>query len=112
MRRTLLLFAASVIAVLSVAAPAAAQARDPFDPLVDESAVTNGTVTGTTTIDGETDAEVGTVVETERLANTGSEVQPWLVVAYTLVAMGAAALVLARTRAPVRRISRAPVRRN
>ena len=102
MRRTLLLLAAAAIAVLAVAAPAGAQARDPFDPLIDEN-VTTGTVDGTTTVDGQTDDVVDTVVETERLANTGSDVEPWLVVAYTLVAMGGAALALSRTRAPVRR---------
>ena len=103
MRRCLLLLVASVVAILSIAAPAGAQTRDPFDPLIDENAVTTSTVTGTTTVDGDTDTETDAVVETEQLANTGSNVQPWLMVAYTLLAMGAAALVLGRMRAPVRR---------
>ena len=103
MRKALLLLVAAAIALLAVAAPAGAQARDPFDPLIDENAATTGTVTGTTTVDGGTDADTDTVVETEQLANTGSNVQPWLMLAYTLMAMGAAALVLGRMRAPVRR---------
>ncbi len=104
MRRALLLLVAAVIALLSIAAPAGAQARDPFDPLVDENAATTGTVTGTTTVDAGTDpTTTDTFVETERLANTGSNVQPWLMVAYTLMALGAASLVVGRMRAPVRR---------
>ena len=85
-----------------MAAPALAQ-RDPFDPLIDPNAATVDTTSGGTTTT--TDTTGGSSVfrptdGSDELANTGSDVSPWMAIAYTLIVMGSGALVLARMYQP------------
>ena len=87
----------SVMAMLLLAlaaAPAYAQARDPFDPLVEESATGGAPAAGAPT--EERSATEGTETETvqtaEGMPNTGSNTDVWLVIAYVLLALGGAAL--------------------
>lgn len=83
-----------------MAAPALAQ-RDPFDPLIDPNAVnvgaggatTGGDTTGGSTVFQPTDGS-------DVLANTGSDVSPWMAVAYALIVTGAGAVVIARMHQP------------
>jgi len=92
--------------VLMGAAPAMAQ-RDPFDPVIDPNAPT-GTTTGTTTTttDGTNGSPVFQPTDgSDVLANTGSDMSPWLAIAYSLILLGAGALVIARMQQPL------PVRR-
>ena len=82
------------------AAPAFAQElRDPFEPLVQE-----GTTTGTSAVEGTTvgGPVTGTVSQptSDALPNTGGDISPWLAAAYGLVALGVAAVVWGRVRAP------------
>lgn len=104
-----------VIAILLAAAGAsgaAAQQRDPFDPRVEPGGGAEGAPAdeaGETQPTGQQPfqqpaqqqpAETGA----DRLAETGSEVEPWLAVAYALAALGAGAVVLSRTsRTPLAR---------
>ena len=83
-----------------VATPALAQ-RDPFEPLIDPNASTVGTG-GTTTDPGTSDPATTfePVNGSEVLANTGSDVSPWLAIAYSLIALGAGAVVIARMYQP------------
>jgi hypothetical protein len=107
MRKAIVVLLAGLLLVVAFAAPAFAL-RDPFDPAVDLTPETGGggaAEEGATTadVDGGAGTEVGgTATPSETLANTGSEVEPWLVVAYGLIAVGAAAVVLSRTFSPVR----------
>ena len=94
--------------VLIMVAPALAQARDPFDPVISQAELTgsqgDGTGTqgdGTGTGGDDTDAGGdGTNVLGENgadgLPNTGGETEPWLVAAYTLIAVGAGALFVSK----------------
>ena len=108
MRKAIVVLLAGLVLVVAFAAPAFAL-RDPFDPVVDLTPETEGggggggaSEEGATT-SAEVGAEVSqTVTQAETLANTGSEVEPWLVVAYGLIAVGAAAVVLSKTFTPVR----------
>jgi hypothetical protein len=86
-----------VLIGLVFAAPAAAQLRDPFEPLVEEGA-TAGTTTGETT-GGTTTVQPGPATEAE--PTTGADPSPYLMVAYALVAIGAGAIVIAKTLQPV-----------
>jgi hypothetical protein len=110
MRKAIVVLLAGLLLVVAFAAPAFAL-RDPFDPVVDLTPEVEGdggsgggaseegpTVTGS----GGTEVS-GAAAPAETLANTGSEVEPWLVVAYGLIAVGAAAVVLSRTFSPARR---------
>jgi hypothetical protein len=108
MRKAIVVLLAGLLLLVAFAAPAFAL-RDPFDPVVDltpetagggggggeEEATTPDAVVGGTEVGG-------SATRSETLANTGSDVEPWLVVAYGLIAVGAAAVVLARTGSPVR----------
>ncbi|MGH2786496.1 MAG: LPXTG cell wall anchor domain-containing protein [Actinomycetota bacterium] len=92
---------ASIAALLS-AAPAFAQARDPFDPLVTQSSGSSaggggGSETGDTTPQG----DVAPAAE-DALPATGADTSVWLGLAYVLVALGAGALVLSKVYAPQR----------
>lgn len=85
-----------------MATPALAQ-RDPFDPLIDPNAPTVGTTGGsiTTTTDTTGGSSVFQPTDgSDALANTGSDVSPWMAIAYTLIVMGAGALVVARMYQP------------
>ena len=104
LRLALSLTTVAVIAIIT-AGPAAAQQRDPFDPLVSNSSV-DDTGVPTTTTDSQADTSTPTttqpVVQESSLPNTGSNVSKWLAVAYVLVASGAALLLLARMLQPRR----------
>lgn len=99
MRKTLIgLIVATFLVLLAV--PAFAQARDPFQPLVTQD--TTGTTTDTTG-DTTTDTTQDPVFQengSDGLPNTGSDPSVWLVAAYGLVALGIAAIVLARISHP------------
>ncbi len=91
------LLAALGIVVL-VAAPAAAQARDPFDPVIDPA-----TTTATTTTTG--DAPTATngqpapgapAPTTDALGNTGADIETWLVAAFAAFVLGAGSLMIGR----------------
>lgn len=111
MRRLTLL--AAVLAVSAVAAPALAQERDPFEPLVDPTAdgagdagaggQDDGATDDGSTDDGDGAADGDAAASDGELPNTGVDPVPWLVLAYALIALGAAALVLARVFAPASR---------
>jgi hypothetical protein len=98
MRRVTVCLLVALTAVLALAAPAAAQLRDPFDPLVTEGSTTEGTTDGTGTTGG------GPVVQpqpaTEVDANTGGDPSPFLVIAYGLLALGVGAVVISKTLGP------------
>jgi hypothetical protein len=105
MRKAIVVLLAGLVLVVAFAAPAFAL-RDPFDPVVDLTPEAEGGGGGASE-EGATTSEVGTqvsraVTQAETLANTGSEVEPWLVVAYGLIVVGAAAVVLSKTFTPVR----------
>ncbi|MFN2389009.1 MAG: hypothetical protein ABR575_05315 [Actinomycetota bacterium] len=102
MRRTRVAFA-SALFLLALAAPAAAHTRDPFDPVID---LTPDVATGTGTQAGGTGTGTGGTGGTGGafqagsaggLADTGSTTTTWLAVGYASLALGGAALVLART---------------
>jgi hypothetical protein len=110
MRKAIVVLLAGLMLVVAFAAPAFAL-RDPFDPVVDLTPDTEGGGGGGASEEGATtnaggvggDEVSGAATPSETLANTGSDVEPWLVVAYGLIAVGAAAVVLARTGSPARR---------
>jgi hypothetical protein len=99
MRRVTVCLLVALVAVLALAAPAAAQLRDPFDPLVTEGSTTEGTTggTGTTTGGGQ---EVQPQPATEVDANTGGDPSPFLVIAYGLLAVGVGAVIVSKTLGP------------
>ena len=105
MRKAIVVLLAGLVLVVAFAAPAFAL-RDPFDPVVDLTPEAGGGG-GASEEGATTSVEVGAqvsraVTQAETLANTGSEVEPWLVVAYGLIAVGAAAVVLSKAFTPVR----------
>ena len=79
------------------AAPAWAQ-RDPFDPALDSGEVEPGSEEpGTEEPQAEEPEEEPPAEPTDGgLGNTGLETQPWLVLAYVLISVGAGAVVLGR----------------
>jgi hypothetical protein len=108
MRKAIVVLLAGLVLVVAFAAPAFAL-RDPFDPVVDLTPDTadGGGGGGASEEGATTNADVGAdvnqaVTQAETLANTGSEVEPWLVVAYGLIAVGAGAVVLSKTITPAR----------
>ena len=106
MRKAIVVLLAGLVLVVAFAAPAFAL-RDPFDPVVDLTPEAQGggggpSEEGATNTNAEVGEEVSGATQSETLANTGSEVEPWLVVAYGLIAVGVAAVVLSRTYTPVR----------
>ena len=92
MRR--LVCAAALFAVLFVAAPAGAQVRDPFDPLLTTESKTDTTApsgeTGTTPVvtPPESDPIENPPPPTDGLPNTGSDPKNLLALAYVLLAAG------------------------
>ena len=105
MRKMIAVAFAAVVFVLVVAAPAMAQTRDPFRPVIDTTGggATDGGGGSVTLPEG----EVPPPLQNEVMANTGADTEPWLVAAYVLVAAGAGIVVLSKTLAP----TPAPVRR-
>ena len=100
MRKTVLVVVLGLVCLLMLAGPALAQ-RDPFDPVIDPNAGTGTTTTGTTTGTVTTGGEPTEPIGSEGLANTGADIQPWLVIAYGLVVLGGTAIVIARLQRPV-----------
>jgi hypothetical protein len=104
MRKAIVVLVAGLLLLVAFAAPAFAL-RDPFDPVVDLTPETAGGSGGGGAEEEATRADVGgsggtegaTITNSETLANTGSDVEPWVVVAYGLIAVGAAAVVLSKT---------------
>ena len=98
MRKMIAAVFAAVVFVLVVAAPAMAQPRDPFRPVID---TTGGGATneggGPVTVP---EGEVPPRLQKEVMANTGADTEPWLVTAYVLVAAGAGIVVLSKTLTP------------
>ena len=92
---------ASIVALVS-AAPAFAQARDPFDPLVTQSSSAGSSGGGGSETDFQ--APQGDVAPTgqEALPATGASTSVWLGIAYVLVALGVGALALSKVYAPQR----------
>jgi hypothetical protein len=98
------------LAILAVAPAAAAQEgrRDPFRPLVSDEPASTGVPGGTDTSQPSTSTStpeqgVGT---TEGTPNTGLPASDWSALAYMLIALGAAAVALARLRKPVTAVPR------
>ncbi|MGH2693817.1 MAG: hypothetical protein ACRDJJ_03270 [Actinomycetota bacterium] len=98
MRRVTVCLLVALAAVLALAAPAAAQLRDPFDPLVTEGEGTTGGAAEDTTQGGGTEVQPQPATEVD--ANTGGDPSPFLVVAYGLLALGVGAVVISRTLGP------------
>lgn len=103
MRKLVVVGLLAMLCLGLAAAPALAHAnaqKDPFHPVIDP----NATVTGSTTPTTSTTTGGATVVQpavgSEGLANTGADVTPWLAVAYGLLVLGGAAVVLARMYQP------------
>lgn len=108
MRKLLVSALFGLVMVVSFAAPALAL-RDPFDPVISQaelsgSADGTGNGTGDTAGDGTGGNGDGTTAldenGSEGLATTGADIEPWLVAAYTLIAVGAGAVALARISGP------------
>jgi hypothetical protein len=101
-----LLLGASLVMVLTVT-PAFAQ-RDPFDPVIGSttgSTNTDGSATGPGTApngDGTTGQADPTQTGADVMPNTGADPMPWLALAYALVAIGGALVVLGRLHGPLR----------
>jgi hypothetical protein len=89
----------ALTAVMLAAVPAAAQ-KDPFEPVIDPDAATTTTTTGTITTTTTTTNPTEPVFQSDRFANTGTDVSPWLAIAYGLLVLGGAAVLLARMYQP------------
>lgn len=95
MRRTFVVVALVLGSGLLLAAPAAAQ-RDPFQPAAGQGgAIEAPPGSGTQ----EEPAQVAPP-PTDPLANTGAEIEPWLALAYGLIAAGAGAVTIGRVARP------------
>ena len=84
--------------MFALAAPAGAQARDPFDPVIQPGTTTTGTdTTGqpATTTTGERAPGVPAPT-TDALGNTGADVEAWLVAAFAAMVVGAGAVTIGR----------------
>jgi hypothetical protein len=92
MRRALAVVVLALVLVALVAAPAMAQTRDPFVPLVQPGgAVDPGTG------DPGTDPEVAPPFQPdEQVPNTGADTASWFGLAYALIGVGAGMVVLGR----------------
>lgn len=113
MRKLVIALLLGLFLVLVMVAPALAQARDPFDPVISQAEITgagtgtgdgtgtNGDGTGTdgTGTNGDDGATVLGENGADGLANTGSDTEPWLVAAYALIAVGAGALLVSKVNA-------------
>ncbi len=101
MRRSIAVLAIVVLSIIVLSSPAFAQ-RDPFDPVIDPNAATTstGTTAGTGTSDTVFDRQAPGSVGSEGIANTGADVSPFLVIAFTLLSLGGLALAWARLHRP------------
>lgn len=100
--RIAIVVASSIACIALLAGPAGAQ-QDPFEPVIDPNApvtTIDGTTTTGTDATGTGTTSVQPSVGSERLANTGSDVAPFMVIAYGLLVVGAGALYLVRLHAP------------
>jgi hypothetical protein len=104
MRRLFASVAAGFLLALVLSAPALAQVRDPFDPLVtDNGSVQPGPNDNAQPNDNPfvPDDDNGSNGNHD-LPYTGSEVSGWVVLAYGLGALGTLAICIARLRTPIR----------
>jgi hypothetical protein len=92
MRRALAIVFLTLLGVAFVAGPALAQ-RDPFDPAIDVDGTAPPETGPTEPAPNEPEPEAQR--PPDDLANTGVNVEPWLVLAFALVAAGTAALAIA-----------------
>ena len=100
MRKFAVILAIALVSTIALSAPALAQ-RDPFDPVIDPDAAT--TTTGTTDTGGDAtvfEPGVPDEIGSEGIANTGADVGPFLVIAFTLLSLGGLALAWARLNRP------------
>lgn len=98
MRRFVIDSLLAALLMFLIAAPALAHpgARDPFQPLVTEEQATTTETGEEQTTQQTTETEAFQENGSDALANTGSDVTPWLAVAYGLLVCGGAAIALAR----------------
>lgn len=97
MKRTLVVSALVLFVLGSTASVAMAQGRDPFDPVVDPNPVVDPG-------SGEVQPQPQPPFDangSDASPNTGVDPSPYLMIAYTLIAAGAGALVLGKLRAPI-----------
>jgi LPXTG-motif cell wall-anchored protein len=104
MRRWLAIASLVAVVGLIVAAPALAQQRDPFDPVIEPQETVVATGEGGTPEPGTTPAE--DTAGTEQLPNTGGDPNAWLVAAFVLIALGAGVVVVAKSFGPAPPIRR------
>lgn len=104
MKKIVLCLALASIVALVSAAPAFAQARDPFDPLVTQGSSGGSSGGGGGTSEPDDAAPQGNVAPApqEALPATGADTSVWLGLAYVLVALGVGALALSKVYAPQR----------
>ncbi|HVM34217.1 MAG TPA: hypothetical protein VM784_02630 [Actinomycetota bacterium] len=103
MRRFVLGLVTALLLILSV--PAAAHPRDPFVPLIAPAATAAGDAGAPEeppAARGDDAPAPAAVTAGERLPATGGNLETWLVVAYMVIAAGAAAVVLGKTFRPGR----------
>jgi hypothetical protein len=98
MRKTIAVGLAGLSVVILTASPALAL-KDPFDPLVTPDSTTGEVDGSTTTVDAPA-ASTNENPFSENMPTTGAATASWLVLAYVLLVVGAAALALAWTRRP------------
>ena len=99
MRRTLLLTGVVLLLAVAFAGPAAAQARDPFSPVVTEGDTPN--LPGEPGVQPLPNVNPNPDPGVEGLPNTGATQTNWWVVAYGLLAAGSTALLVAWSRRPI-----------
>ena len=96
MRKSLAVTLLVLFSVFLLAAPAAAQ-RDPFEPQNGPGVVEPGPdAVEPGTEPGNTEPEVQPPPSDGGLGNTGMDLQPWLVLAYSLIAIGLGAVAVGR----------------
>ena len=97
MRKFSAVLVIAFLATIALSGSASAQ-RDPFDPVIDPNAGTVTTGDGTTTTDGTVtgDTSVPGSIVSEDIANTGTDVTPFVVVAFVLLSLGGLALAWVR----------------
>jgi hypothetical protein len=98
MHKTFLVGLLVVLCLALGAGPALAQ-KDPFHPVIDPNAVTTAP-TGTTTTTTDTSTVFQSEVGSEGLATTGTDVTPWLALAYGLLVLGGGTVIATRLYQP------------
>lgn len=89
-----------VVLVLALVTGTAAAQKDPFHPVIDPDAATGTTTTTSTTTGSNEGTFTPPTVGSEGLANTGADVEPWLVLAYGLIVVGGGVLAAGRLLGP------------